>query len=75
MCSCGDGALCRVSRSLPLRPDVPDPTPPTVDQVTSCAAVTEDDYFVAPPGNVPLETSNTYRDERAGPAAASAPST
>ncbi|XP_043244737.1 glutamyl-tRNA(Gln) amidotransferase subunit C, mitochondrial-like [Amphibalanus amphitrite] len=49
-------------RSLRLRPDEPLPTP-SVDQVLSCAAVTEDDYFVAPPGNVPLEISTTYREE------------
>ena len=36
---------------------------PSADEVLSCAAVTEDEYFVAPPGNVPLEITNTYRED------------
>ena len=51
-----------MSRSLELRPDVLQEVP-SVDLVTSCAAVTEDEYFVAPPGNVPLEITNTYRED------------
>ena len=48
--------------TLELRPGVPHPTP-SVDEVLSCAAVTEDDCFVAPPGNAPSELSNTHREE------------
>ena len=50
-----------MSRNLELRPDVLQEAP-DVDLVTSCAAVTEDEYFVAPPGNVPLEITNTYSE-------------
>ncbi|XP_037085731.1 glutamyl-tRNA(Gln) amidotransferase subunit C, mitochondrial-like [Pollicipes pollicipes] len=54
-------------RNLRLRPDVVEEAP-SVDEITSCAALTEDDYFVAPPGNVPLEVLNTYQEEAAAPA-------
>ena len=39
---------------LRLRPDDIEKNLPTRDEILSNAVLTEEDYFVAPPGNIPL---------------------
>ena len=47
--------------ALRLRPDVPEPDA-TRAQVLKNAALVDEDYFVAPPGNIPLEIKeNKYK--------------
>lgn len=45
-----------LNRSLYLREDKPEPT--SRKDVLMNASITEEDYFVAPPGNIPLEPSS-----------------
>ena len=45
--------------TLHLRPDVPEP-PNNRRELLKMASVTEEEYFVAPQGNVPLSTQKTY---------------
>ena len=47
------------SETLPVRDDLGLP-PENRSQLMSNAALTEEDYFVAPPGNVPLSLSKSY---------------
>ncbi|KAJ1359684.1 hypothetical protein KIN20_018486, partial [Parelaphostrongylus tenuis] len=45
-------------QDCPLQVDIPE-EPLTVKQVLSNAARVQDDYFISPPGNVPLEEAAT----------------
>ena len=47
------------SETLPVRDDLGLP-PENRSQLMSNAALTEEDYFVAPPGNMPLSLSKSY---------------
>ena len=50
---------------LRLREDVPEPDA-TRTEILSNAAVVDEDFFVAPPGNIPLEIKeNKYKDDGA----------
>ena len=42
------------NESLPLRPDEIGKNLPSREEILSTAVLTEEDYFVAPPGNIPL---------------------
>ena len=48
--------------TLYLRPDVPEP-PNNRKELLKLATVTEEDYFVAPQGNVPLSIQKQYDRE------------
>lgn len=45
--------------TLYLRPDIPEP-PNNRKDLLKMASVTEEDYYVAPQGNVPLSTQKNY---------------